>query len=491
MRDVTSPSRGHVQRCLLTLLALGATCVPIATAQTAQDFSARATATVPAGTTIARVALPAATIAALRTPDGGDLRVFNAAGQLLPYALINAATQPQTRPDTAGQRLLALPIHSGSSDATATAGNAPTLRIIEGPQRRVIEYSAADAPGKAKAPPAAAEVRGWLFDTRSIDSELRAVELEATLPAATIVKVSLSASSDLKSWRNLASDVPVFEFPSADASAGAGPVNRRINLPAGTRLKDQYLRLTWSGAGAGALPVTALRAIGSGDVASVPPVVLDLGPPASTSEDAAQWTLPSALRAQGLRLSTNATNALMPVRISTRARAGEPWRVVATSVVYRLAGADGVANVNPSQPLPYALEREVRVEAQPGYKLSGVPLILALEYPPLHALFVATGQGPFTVASGKAGLASAALPVATVMPGYKVADEFGLPVLQAQPEPGSVAATGRPAGAGAPGGNAMTTDWLNRTTLLWGVLVLAVLVLGGLALSLLRSPTKR
>ena len=67
--------------------------------------------------------------------------------------------------------------------------------------------------------------------------------------------------------------------------------------------------------------------------------------------------------------------------------------MVATSVVYRLAGADGVANVNPSQPLPYALEREVRVEAQPGYKLSGVPLILALEYPPLHALFVATGQG--------------------------------------------------------------------------------------------------
>ena len=77
------------------------------------------------------------------------------------------------------------------------------------------------------------------------------------------------------------------------------------------------------------------------------------------------------------------------------------------------------------------------------------------------------------------------------MPGYKVADEFGLPVLQAQPEPGSVAATGQPAGAGAPGGSAMTTDWLNRTTLLWGVLVLAVLVLGGLALSLLRSPAKR
>ena len=90
---------------------------------------------------------------------------------------------------------------------------------------------------------------------------------------------------------------------------------------------------------------------------------------------------------------------------SARARAGEPWRV-ASSVVYRLVGADGVANINPSQPLAYALEREVRVEAQPGYKLSGVPLTLTLEYPPLHALFVATGQGLFTIASGKAGLAS-------------------------------------------------------------------------------------
>jgi hypothetical protein len=34
--------------------------------------------------------------------------------------------------------------------------------------------------------------------------------------------VSLAASSDLKSWRNLASDVPVFEFPSADAAQAPG-----------------------------------------------------------------------------------------------------------------------------------------------------------------------------------------------------------------------------------------------------------------------------
>ena len=490
MRDLT-PFGRRLRCCLHTMLVISAGSLSIATAQTAQDFAARANVTVPAGTTIARVALPAATIAALRTPEGGDLRVFNATGQLLPYALIDASMQPQARPDTRGQRVSALPIHSGHNDTSTTGGNAPTLRIIEGPQRRVIEYSAADAPGKAKASPTGSEVRGWLFDTRNNDQELRAAELEATLPAATIVKVTLSVSSDLKTWRILASDVPVFEFPTVDASAGSGPVNRRINLPAGTRLKDQYLRLTWSGAGTGALPVTALRMVGAGDLPPVPPVVLDLGVPASATDEAAQWTLPSALRAQGVRLATSAANALMPVRISTRARAGEPWRAVASSVVYRLVGADGVANINPSQPLAYALEREVRVEAQPGYKLSGVPLTLTLEYPPLHALFVATGQGPFTIASGKAGLASAALPVATVIPGYKVADEFALPVLPAQAESGAAGTTGQAGSPSTAGSGGATADWLNRTTILWGVLVLAVLVLGGLALSLLRSPAKR
>lgn len=475
-----------IRHACFTALALIVAATPVAKAQSPQDFAAQATVSVPAGTPIARVALPAATFAALRTADGGDLRIFNGNGQLLPHALINAAAQPVTRPDAAGQRIAALPIHSESAGA---GGNAPTLRIIEGPQRRVIEYSANDASGRTSATTAAPEIRGWLFDTRGNDSELRAVELEGALPAATIVKVTLAASSDLKSWRVLAGDAPVFEFPAVDASVGPGPSNRRINLPSGTRLKDQYLRLTWSGAGAAPLPVTALRIVGVGEVAPVAPVLLDLGTPTSGNADAVQWTLPSAYRARALRLATSAANALMPVHISTRARAGEPWRMVASSVVYRLLGADGVANVSPAQPLAYGLEREVRVEAQPGYKLSGVPLTLALEYPPLHALFVATGPGPFTIASGKAGLTSAALPVATLMPGYKAGDEFALPVLQVQAEPGATA-IGQPGGAAAPGGSA-TADWLNRTTLLWGVLVLAVLVLGGLALSLLRAPAKR
>ena len=65
---------------------------------------------------------------------------------------------------------------------------------------------------------------------------MRAVELEGTLPNATIVSVSLDISADLKSWRILVSDAPVFDF------GNDGPSNRRIELPVAqtpSMLKDQ------------------------------------------------------------------------------------------------------------------------------------------------------------------------------------------------------------------------------------------------------------
>ena len=126
----------------------------------------------------------------------------------------------------------------------------------------------------------------------------------------------------------------------------------------------------------------------------------------------------------------------------------------------------------------------MRVEALRGYNLAGVPLTLALEYPPLDLLFVATGAGPFTIASGSAstGAQSTAIPVATLLPDYKPGAEFALPKLVA-----NVSANQKPAKPDA------ATQWTEITSQksfwLWGVLGLAVVVLGGLALSLLR-PTK-
>ena len=465
------PGRGGRTAASLIATALVAS---IAFAQSAGDFTTRAEVAAPAGAAIVRAALPAASIAALRSATGGDLRVFNGSGVSLPHAVIDASTEAVAVTDAPGQRLLALPIYAST---TATTSGAPTLRIEEGPNRRVIEYSSTKATAATKQEP-----RGLLFDARKIEAEIRAVEIEGTLPNATIVKVSLDISADLKSWRTLVSDAPVFDF-GTDAT-GVGPSNRRIALPVAQTFKDQYVRLTSNLPGGP--QIVALKAIGAGSVKAVPPTTITQGAPVINADNAAEWTIATGFRATGLRLQTTANNALMPVRILTRARAGDPWRPVASTVVFRLAGTSGTDSINPSIPIHSTLASQLRVEALRGYSLTGVPLTLALEYPPLQVLFIATGGGPFAIATGKAGLETAALPVATLMPNYAPGAEFATPLLQAT----SIAVDSK-----SPTSGHSAWDWLselfNRSTLLWGVLGLAVVVLGGLAVSLLRAPGKR
>ena len=122
----------------------------------------------------------------------------------------------------------------------------------------------------------------------------------------------------------------------------------------------------------------------------------------------------------------------------------------------------------------------MRVEALRGYNLTGVPITLALEYAPLNVLFVATGDGPFTIATGNTSAQSTAVPVTTLMPNYQNGDEFALPVLTATfsvNQPPS-----KPSAAAE-----MFAAATQKSFLLWGVLGLAVVVLGGLAVSLLRT----
>lgn len=467
------PSRGG-NTLTASLFALFA---PIALAQSPADFTTRADVTPPTGASVVRAALPAASIAALRGANGGDLRVFNASGVSLPHALIDASNEAVTRADAPGQRLVALPIYASTTAATAATAGAPTLRIEEGPNRRVIEYS-----GNNAAPTTQREPRGLLFDARKVEAEVRAIELEGTLPKATIVKVSLEISADLKSWRTLISDAPVFDF-GTDAM-GIGPSNRRIELPIAQRFKDQYLRLTSNLPGA--QQIIALHTVNVGAIKALPLTAITLGAPVITADNAAEWTLATGFRVSALRLQTTAINALMPVRILTRARSGDPWQPVASTVVFRMAGTAGTERVNPSLAINAALASQLRVEALRGYNLTGVPLTLALEYPPLQVLFVATGDGPFAIATGKAGLETAALPVATLLPNYATGAEFVTPLSQ----PTNIIADAKQRTAGQTAKDSLS-DLFNRSTLLWGVLGLAVVVLAGLAISLLRSPVKR
>ena len=91
-----------ISRRSFVQLGLAATCcavVAVAAAQpapTPQQFAWHQSIETTSGEAIQRFALSAETYAGAARPDLGDLRIFNAAGEVLPYALVRREAQAET-----------------------------------------------------------------------------------------------------------------------------------------------------------------------------------------------------------------------------------------------------------------------------------------------------------------------------------------------------------------------------------------------------------
>jgi hypothetical protein len=172
------------------------------------------------------------------------------------------------------------------------------------------------------------------------------------------------------------------------------------------------------------------------------------------------------------------------VRIAGRMDAAQPWRNLASTVIYRLDsvgnGAGNTAVALPATPL-----RALRVEASNGLALPAGGLQATVEFAPVQLAFVASGAGPFTLAAGRANTPAAAVD-ASLFGAVSPAKLAELPLatidtlqVDAADAPPQWAAAWLPAGV----------PW--RSVLLWGVLLVGVLVLGGVAVSLLRQLNRK
>jgi hypothetical protein len=119
----------------------------------------------------------------------------------------------------------------------------------------------------------------------------------------------------------------------------------------------------------------------------------------------------------------------------------------------------------------------LRLEATHGTRLQGVPLDVRAVFEPIDLVFVAGVDGPYQLAAGREATTAAALPIGMLAATttHRLAD---LPQAQVR-DARSEAPASHPA-------------WLPRgldvrTAGLWAVLLAGVLVLGGVAWSLLRQ----
>lgn len=431
------------------------------------EFAFRAPLMLPADAALARIEVPASALLRLQGSDGRDLRIFNAGGEPAPFAFMQPprADAAPARERTAS--FAALPLFSGSAGMRQPQGSTE-VRIADGGGRSVwVKMDGSDVAG-------APRLDSVLFATKDEKRVLSGIEVQATLPVNTPVRISASSSEDLAQWSALPVRGRLYRFDGAGA-----PVNMTLEFDRPVLLEGRYLRLDWSGQeGVSVSAVTGLVAQAAKDAARVSGELPELK---AAGSGALEVTTGFSTPIAALALTTAKPNALLPLRILGRNEPSASWRLLGQTVVYRL-GAAGSEAVNPPVALHGASARWLRIESTNGVDLATAQLKASAEFQPVRLVLVASGAAPFELAAGRANTSPGALPLPTIagtLGTRKVEDlplaRVGTPVIQTPGDGGPL--TRLWPGGGGPG----------KTTVLWAVLLGGVLVLAVVAWSLLRQ----
>lgn len=454
------------------LMVAGLAQVHAADALQAADFTWRATVT---GASLARIDVPVQALLGVRSGNFHDVRVFNAAGAVVPFALLGGADLRRAAPFAQTTSYKAYPLFAANADGKPARGTVE-VRVDSGDQRSSAWVRWDHADMKTSAADAAAQpLQAALFDVRTEKQSLAALELVVDMPHNALVHVTVATSTDLIDWTPVATKGPLFQFDGADA-----PASTTLELVQPLQVQGRYLRLSWPGQTGVKLRALTGTVAASQTVAS--PLRAALPPGTPDGNNALNWNLPFATPITALHLQAAQNNSLVPVRILGRGEASQPWRTLASSVVYRLDGV-GQGGSNPATALHGASLHSLRVEAGKGMALPDGGLHATVEFAPVQVVYLASGPGPFTLAVGRAQTTAAAVD-ASLLGSVTPAKLAELPLATLT----NVVVQTRLGG----GLDGVASRWLPdgvslRSVMLWLVLGVGVLALGGVAYSLVRQ----
>ncbi len=481
MGQMARIARGAGLFCAVAVLA-----GPANAAEPAYRYSAPITVQQPAAFVL--LPLPASAYGRSLRPGLQDLRIVDAHGARVPFALL-AARPNQAQEDIEQQReavLYPLP----PKPATGTAWPAPVEVLVQGERISVKRL------GNATAGDTSAGAPGWLIDlgerrredlpTRpSMQTPTQTLRLSWSGPAEFSAAFDFETSADLRNWRAGGSGQLI-----ALASAGATtrPLTQAsVVLPAGAA---RFVRLLWLDAAAaplltGARLVTTQQRSVALDAPSelqffASPEPVGKAAPDETARRALHFDLGGALPLVQLDLLLAPGTHVAPVRIQGRTHIDEPWHELAQSVFYRLERG-AVVSASP----PLALQTTARylrlVPDERAAPLDPGQTRLAVRAQLARLVFANQGQAPFTLLAGAGDAPPSALPATTLVPALD--DErphFGRADLGAWSEIAGVARR-----AEADQHLAALRPWA-----LWAVLLAGVLGLGLMVWRLLRAPTQ-
>jgi hypothetical protein len=423
-----------------------------------------------------RIALPASAYAHTEQAGLLDLRVVDAAGERVPFALLapraaKSELQEHAR-DAAIYPLPPLP-------ARGQAWPSPLEVTLHGDRISVRPKRGLPSSANAGRSP------GWLVDLGEADwasggqpdqATPRALQLAWSGPAEFSVGVDVELSADLRQWRSGGSSQLL-----ALASPGGALLQARIMLPPAP---PRFVRLVWHEPAA-APALTGAKAIleRREDLTLDRPVqVVALALPAATDDDPAArralvFDLGGALPVLDIELRLASGTQVAPVRVQGRRQADQAWTDLASAVFYRIE-RDGQVSTAPPLKLR-STQRYLRLIADERIAaLSPAQVTLLVNADLASLVYARQGREPFTLQAGSADPKAGALPIATLVPALdEERPRFGQATLGAWSESEAVVR-----GLQSRARLAAMRPWL-----LWAVLLAGVTGLGVMVWQLARS----
>lgn len=319
-------------------------------------------------------------------PGLGDLRVFNAAGDVVPHGLLPAPLDtPQASP-----RLVPVAAFPFAELAARRPGELD-VRVHQEADRTSVTVRGGGS----------GVLQGsWVVDTGSLESAPRALLLRWPERSAPLTRsVQIEGSHDLSRWYRLERAVTI-----ADVSwAGERLLANRLELPA-ARYRWYRIEAVDGGGPLPPLEVEAeLPASGETDTPrewlAVAMQPLDEPPGALTFES------PPALPVDRVRITPAERNSYLRLRVQARTGDDAEWRTVGRGSAYRLEFDNGALSGLPlavRAPAAHAW-RLVPEEADADARGSGfgrLPPEVAVGWTPRSLVFLARGEGPFVLAFG-------------------------------------------------------------------------------------------
>ncbi len=410
-----------------------------------------------------QLTLPLAVYQGVQRHDLGDLRVFNGQGEVLPHALlrIEPAAVSQVKEVTVPVFPIVASKERGGEMAVEVRRNGDGTLVAIRPQ----QVSGKDA----------TVVRGTILDASQLPkSSVHALRLEVGATVNPFHSFTLETSDDLQQWRLLKDDAQLVRLQQKNS----------VEWEAST---GKYLRILWTEPEQAPQIVTATLRVAQTSMKPTPLLWSDPIAPARAEKDTYEYVLPGRMPLEQVRIGLPQANTLAPLDIqqymegsSRRRRAS--WQTFTHEVVFRLQTPQGEIR-SPDIPLNLpALDRlRLAVDGRSGgLGKDGTPT-LQIGFVPHILVFLARGEGPFLLAWGGASIGNAALPAATLIPGYR---DDNLSASPATLQPVSIKDTAQSAATDAGVAKGATTT---PKGVLWGVLIAGVLVLGGMAWMLVRQ----